>query len=178
MTTIKSPVSTCGVNSGLCLPRKRRAISAASRPSTLPLASTRYQSRLTSCGLAERVGMALNSCVRDTAKAGDFIEEVVKCQTHFAFLELQKKKAQPRKVAPNPPKEEGGGDKLSSARNYIERSPINVLWRQFWCGARYFVRRDIPAESQRQASYKNLIYSIYYLSVWLAFDDWDNRQKG
>src|SRR6266540_3154454 len=119
-------MSTCGVNSGLCLPRKRRAISAASRPSTLPLASTRYQSRLTSCGLAERVVMALSSYVRDTAKVRDFIEEVAKCQTRFAFLEC-KKKAQPRKVAPNPPKEEGGGDKLWSTRNCIERSPMKSI---------------------------------------------------
>src|SRR6266545_2477022 len=89
-------VSTCGVNSGLCLPRKRRAISAASRPSTLPLASTRYQSRLTSCGLAERVVMALSSYVQDTAKVRDFIEEVAKCQTHFAVLECKKKSATPK----------------------------------------------------------------------------------
>jgi hypothetical protein len=44
-------------------------------------------------------------------KARDFIEEVAKCQTHFSGPPPQKK-AQPRKVALNPPKEEGGGDKL------------------------------------------------------------------
>jgi hypothetical protein len=66
--------------------------------------------------------MALNSYVQDMAKVRDFIEEVAKCQTHFAKAQC-KKKAQPRKVAPNPPKEEGGGDKLWSTQNCIEHSP-------------------------------------------------------
>jgi len=32
-----SPSSTCGVNAGLCLPRSRKAISAASRPNDEPI---------------------------------------------------------------------------------------------------------------------------------------------
>ena len=35
-TTTKSPTSACGVYSGLCLPRKRSAISVAIRPNVLP----------------------------------------------------------------------------------------------------------------------------------------------
>src|SRR5687768_8997053 len=40
---------------GLCLPRSRCAISAARRPRTLSAASITNHSRLTSCGLAEKV---------------------------------------------------------------------------------------------------------------------------
>src|SRR5210317_427126 len=50
-----SPVSTCGVNSGLCLPRRRLAISVASLPRVLSVASTRHQSRFTVCGFATYV---------------------------------------------------------------------------------------------------------------------------
>ena len=49
-TTTKSPVSTCGVYSGLRLPRRVSAIRVARRPSVSPSASTRYQRRSTSCG--------------------------------------------------------------------------------------------------------------------------------
>jgi hypothetical protein len=56
-TTMKSPVSTCGVYSGLCLPRSREAICEARRPSTLPWASTTYQPRWTVAGLALKVVM-------------------------------------------------------------------------------------------------------------------------
>src|SRR3989442_875973 len=136
MTTIKSPVSTCGVNSGLCLPRKRRAISAASRPSTLPLASTRYQSRLTSCGLAERVGMALSSYVQDTVKARDFIEEVAKCQTHFAVLERSKKSATPKGCAKST---KGGGWR----RQTLEHSELHRALTMGSIMTTSFVRRKI-----------------------------------
>lgn len=57
MTMMKSPVSTCGVNSGLCLPRSRCATSLATRPRTLSVASITYQSRFTSWGFAEKVFM-------------------------------------------------------------------------------------------------------------------------
>src|SRR5918994_531607 len=40
-----SPVSMCGANTGLCLPRRTRATSVASRPSTMPSASTTCQAR-------------------------------------------------------------------------------------------------------------------------------------
>src|ERR671912_87645 len=40
-----SPVSMCGAHTGLCLPRRTRATSVASRPSTMPSASTPCQAR-------------------------------------------------------------------------------------------------------------------------------------
>ena len=51
-TTTKSPVSICGVYSGLRLPRSMSAIWVARRPSVLPRASTSTQSRWRSEGLA------------------------------------------------------------------------------------------------------------------------------
>ena len=41
----KSPVSSCGVYFGLCLPRRTLAISLARRPRGLPVASTTHQAR-------------------------------------------------------------------------------------------------------------------------------------
>src|SRR5436190_827868 len=49
--TTKSPVSTCGAKTGLCLPRSSRAAWLASRPSTTPSASITCQVRWTSPGL-------------------------------------------------------------------------------------------------------------------------------
>src|SRR3569833_3329467 len=57
---MSSPVSTCGVYSALCLPRRRRAISLAMRPRVLPLASTTYQSRLTVSAFALKVFILMN----------------------------------------------------------------------------------------------------------------------
>src|SRR5262245_15717064 len=45
MTTTWSPTSRCGANVGLCLPRNTWATRVASRPSTLPSASTRNHLR-------------------------------------------------------------------------------------------------------------------------------------
>src|ERR1700734_4075742 len=53
--TMLSPQSTCGVNCGLCLPRRRLATMAARRPSTSPSASIRTQSFFTSAGFSEIV---------------------------------------------------------------------------------------------------------------------------
>src|SRR5579859_1574482 len=41
----KSPVSSCGVYCGLCLPRRTLATSLARRPRGLPVASTTHQAR-------------------------------------------------------------------------------------------------------------------------------------
>src|SRR3990172_2049713 len=49
-----------GVNSGLCLPRRRRAASVARRPRILSDASIRNQSRLIVEGLAVNVFMELD----------------------------------------------------------------------------------------------------------------------
>src|SRR5262245_55861626 len=58
LTTItKSPVSICGVNVGLCLPRSSLATSTASLPMGLPSASITCHFRSMSCGLAEYVFM-------------------------------------------------------------------------------------------------------------------------
>jgi hypothetical protein len=54
-----------GVNSGLCLPRRRRETSAARRPRTLSVASTTNQSRRTSSGLAEKVFMVILTMYAD-----------------------------------------------------------------------------------------------------------------
>ena len=54
-TTTLSPQSTCGVNCGLCLPRRRLAMMTARRPSTTPSASISTQSFFTSAGFSERV---------------------------------------------------------------------------------------------------------------------------
>ena len=51
-TITKSPVSTCGVYTGFPLPRSVSAIAVARRPRVLPSASTTYQSRWISPGLA------------------------------------------------------------------------------------------------------------------------------
>ena len=49
-TMTKSPVSSCGVYCGLCLPRRTCATSLARRPSGLSVASTTHQARVL-CGL-------------------------------------------------------------------------------------------------------------------------------
>src|SRR5918999_3707715 len=57
LTTITwSPVSMCGANTGLCLPRSTRATSVASRPRTMPSASTTYQARWISEAFGVYVG--------------------------------------------------------------------------------------------------------------------------
>ena len=57
LTTItKSPVSTCGANCGLCLPRSRIAAWLARRPSTTSDASMTCHARVTSPGLGVYVG--------------------------------------------------------------------------------------------------------------------------
>jgi len=89
------------------LPRQSARDFCGKPPENLALASTRYQSRLTSCDLAEKVVMALDSRVRYTAKARDFIEEVAKVSNSFQPRLVTKKKAQPRKVAAKSTK--GGG---------------------------------------------------------------------
>src|SRR5687768_742762 len=57
MTTTLSPMSTCGVNVGLCFPRRRIATSVASRPTTRFSASIRTHFFSTSAGFAEKVFM-------------------------------------------------------------------------------------------------------------------------
>src|SRR4051794_13305035 len=51
-----SPVSTWGAKIGLCLPRRTRATSVATRPSTRPSASTTCQARVMSAGFGVYVG--------------------------------------------------------------------------------------------------------------------------
>src|SRR5918993_5237775 len=60
-TTTKSPVSTCGANCGLCLPRSRIATWLASRPSTTSDASITCHWRVTSAGLGLYVRTGLPS---------------------------------------------------------------------------------------------------------------------
>src|SRR5579884_1626005 len=52
MTTTKSPQGICGVNVGLCLPRRICAISDARRPRTCPSASMMYHCGSRSAALA------------------------------------------------------------------------------------------------------------------------------
>ena len=47
ITTTKSPQSACGVNMGLCLPRRTLAMVVAARPSTLSFTSMTTQLRWT-----------------------------------------------------------------------------------------------------------------------------------
>src|SRR5690606_36415212 len=58
----KSPVSTCGANVALCLPRRSVATWDARRPRTTSVASMTYQVRLTSPGLGVYVRTVLPSC--------------------------------------------------------------------------------------------------------------------
>src|SRR5260363_150144 len=62
-TTIKSPVSTCGVYSGLCFPRRRCAILLATRPVSCFVASTRYHLRSISAVFAEKVFILQFPCL-------------------------------------------------------------------------------------------------------------------
>src|SRR5207249_6632894 len=55
MTITWSPVSTCGVKIGLCLPRSTIATCEAKCPSVFPFASTTYHLRVMSAFLAEYV---------------------------------------------------------------------------------------------------------------------------
>ena len=52
ITITKSPVSTCGVNVGLFLPRSTEATTADRRPKGTSVASTTYHLRSTSPALA------------------------------------------------------------------------------------------------------------------------------
>src|SRR5881409_548851 len=61
-TTTKSPVSRCGANVGLCLPRSRVAAWTASRPSTTSLASMTCHVRVISLGLGLYVDTDLPLC--------------------------------------------------------------------------------------------------------------------
>src|SRR6267143_1974197 len=60
-TTTLSPQSMCGVKEGLCLPRSRVAMIAASRPSTKPSASITTHFLSISDGLAEKVFIVRSS---------------------------------------------------------------------------------------------------------------------
>src|ERR1700730_6246723 len=60
-TTTLSPQSMCGVKEGLCLPRSRLAMIAASRPSTRPSASITTHFLSISDGLAEKVFIVRSS---------------------------------------------------------------------------------------------------------------------
>src|SRR5467141_2752912 len=60
-TTTLSPQSMCGVKEGLCLPRSRVAMIAASRPSTRPSASITTHFFSISDGLAEKVFIVRSS---------------------------------------------------------------------------------------------------------------------
>src|SRR5207247_4955885 len=62
ITMTLSPVSMCGVNIGLCLPRMIFATSVARRPRTMPSASTMYHWCLISRGVAEYVFMERKIC--------------------------------------------------------------------------------------------------------------------
>src|SRR5574337_541338 len=87
---------------GLCLPRRRRATSAASRPSTLSVPSTTNQSRLTSCGLAEKVFIDVPRTIarpRMTAirRKPVIVSELgAACQTRHILPESGQKKRSPR----------------------------------------------------------------------------------
>src|SRR5215469_10884383 len=61
MTTTKSPLSRCGVNVGLCLPRKICAICDARRPRTCPSASMTYHCGCRSAALALYVFIIVRS---------------------------------------------------------------------------------------------------------------------
>jgi len=83
--------------------------------------------------------MALDSRVRYTTKARDFIEEVAKCQTHFSGDRSEKKSAT-RKVAPKSTK--GGGwrrqnsssaGRTSSARHEDIMKAEFVQCKNIWC---------------------------------------------
>src|ERR1700730_12938120 len=65
---------------GLCLPRRRRAIWLASRPSTWSVPSTTYQSRVMSDGLAEKVFMACSNESKMRA-----CSKVEHCTISFSF---------------------------------------------------------------------------------------------
>src|SRR5881392_1432488 len=65
-----SPVSTCGAKIGLCLPRRTRATSVATRPSTRPSASTTCHARLMSLGLGVNVGTRVPSVLGSRLLAG------------------------------------------------------------------------------------------------------------
>src|SRR3954469_2681667 len=108
-TTTKSPVSTCGVYSGLCLPRRRIAIWVAILPRTLFWASTTTQPCWTSSAFAvyvfikpvlvtaclgkpmwqlrkaddstQKIGAALMSCAKSTKKEEIGGDEL---QSHYA----------------------------------------------------------------------------------------------
>src|SRR5690348_17759162 len=55
MTTTWSPLFRCGVNVGLCLPRRIAATPDARRPRTWSVASTTYQSLFKSAAFAVHV---------------------------------------------------------------------------------------------------------------------------
>src|SRR3954462_13327285 len=89
-TTTKSPVSTCGVYSGLFLPRRRAAIWVASRPSTLPCASTTNQPCLISPVFAVNVVISFRSAFREKLRilpingaASDYIAPMVQCNNYL-----------------------------------------------------------------------------------------------
>jgi len=80
--------------------------------------------------------MALSAYVRDTAKVGDFIEEVAKCQTHFAVLECKKKSATPKGCAKST---KGGGWR----RQTLEHSELHRALTMGSIMTTSFVRRKI-----------------------------------
>src|SRR5947209_17614617 len=73
-----SPVSMCGVNSALCLPRKSEATRVASRPNTIPSASITYQPRFRFTALGKNVfiDVALQTSQHILSRRAD------KCQPH------------------------------------------------------------------------------------------------
>src|SRR6516225_1041343 len=159
----------------LCLPRRRRAISEARRPRTLSVASTTYQSRLTSCGLAENVLMCVSfdsSRTRSRPKFGKpeiLHAEGERCQTLQVFSGEKAKKTQLDELRQVHTK--GGGwrrqtrDCVGSAAREPFASPTQSvrfgLWARSLCVAR---RMSLPPKELI-----DLLISIAYEAVSLCF---------
>src|SRR5471030_894811 len=147
-TTMKSPVSTCGVYSGLCLPRKRSAICDARRPSTLFCASITYQSCWTSCAFAVYVFIA-RCLFRKAVDCKDKSTALSILGGPHSFGDRQKKSATLGGVALNPPKEEGGGDNL---RMLPEASNLDLLCQRYCALQKYIINAGI-----------NIVYGLFHL---------------
>src|SRR5512144_1162202 len=89
-----SPQSMCGVYIGLCLPRRRLAMIVAKRPRTQPSASTTYQLRVTSAGLAEYVFIFFPRSARQIASRARLCarEKVVQYGTRPLQVNAERRK--------------------------------------------------------------------------------------
>ena len=164
---MKSPVSTCGVYSGLCFPRSRRAISVARRPSTLSEASTTYHPRLTVSGFAETVFTikVLHGEKNRGANSTGCPSHLQPPSAPLPPLNAAQKKSVAGVATLNSPKEDGGIVDVPVQSRNLGLTAIQLLKHLI----QYVGELLLTNKVKKSNSETNYIFTgIYYLKQWVT----------